>query len=232
MIQIKNLYYKYDDEFILKNINLQIKEGSFTAIIGHNGSGKTTLVKHLNSLLMPTKGYVLVDNLNTKKEPFEVRKKVGMVFQNPEDQLVYSIVEEDIAFGLENLAVPQNEMQKKVKDILKELCIENLEKKNVNMLSAGQKQLVALAGILVMQPKYIVFDEPATTLDPKNKKNIFKIIKRLNKETGIAIILVTNLLEDLKFADRVIVIKNGQIVFDGDKKKLNYSILKGASLDA
>ena len=232
MMKIKNLYFKYEDELILKNINLKIKDGCYTAIVGANGSGKTTLAKHLNALLMPAKGSVIVDGIDTKNNQFEVRKKVGFVFQNPEDQLVYSIVEEDIAFGLENLGMETKEMKSKVNEILKELNIEYIAKKNVNVLSAGQKQLTALAGILAMSPKYIVFDEPTTLLDNKNKANIMKIIKKLNKKSKIGIILVTNLLNDIKYADNVVVMGNGKIIFDDKKSKLNNKILKKAGLDA
>ena len=232
MISIKILDFKYEDELILKNINLELKDGCYTAIIGANGSGKTTLAKHLNALLMPTKGSVIVDGIDTKKDQFSVRKKVGFVFQNPEDQLVYSIVEEDIAFGLENLGIETKEMKTKVNEIMKELNIEYLAKKNVNMLSAGQKQLTALAGILVMSPKYIVFDEPTTLLDNKNKKNIMEVINKLNKKNKIGIILITNLLNDIKYADNAVVMGNGNIIFDDKKSKLNKNILKKAGLDA
>ena len=232
MIQIKNIYFKYEDELILKNVNLKINDGSYISIIGANGSGKTTLAKHLNALLLPTKGSVIVDDIDTKKDQFNVRKKVGFVFQNPEDQLVYSIIEEDVAFGLENLGMKTEEMKTKVNGILKELNIEYLAKNNINMLSAGQKQLTALAGILVMNPKYIVFDEPTTLLDSKNKANIMKIIKKLNKKSKIGIILVTNLLNDIKYAENVVVMGNGKIIFDDKKSKLNDKILKKAGLDA
>jgi len=232
MISIKSLDFRYEDELILKNINLELKDGCYTAIIGANGSGKTTLAKHLNALLLPIKGSVIIDNIDTKKDQFNARKKVGFVFQNPEDQLVYSIVEEDIAFGLENLGMETKEMKSKVNEILKELNIEYIAKKNVNVLSAGQKQLTALAGILAMSPKYIVFDEPTTLLDNKNKANIMKIIKKLNKNNKIGIILVTNLLSDIKYADNVVVMSDGRIVFNDKKSKLNKNILKKAGLGA
>ena len=232
MIKAQNLYYKYEDKFILENINIEIKGGSYTAIIGSNGSGKTTLIKHFNSLLLPTKGTVTVDGLSTKKDSLEVRKMVGILFQNPEDQLINSIVEEDIAFGLENLNVKRKEMVQRVKEISNKLNIGYLSKKNVNMLSAGQKQLVALAGILVMKPKYICFDEPTTLLDPKNKKNILKIIGNLNKKEKLAVILVTNILDDIKHADDVIVVSEGKIIFNDKKNKLNKGIIKKAGLDA
>lgn len=232
MIQIKNLNFKYEDELILKNISLSLKDGCYTAIIGANGSGKTTLAKHLNALLMPTKGSVIVDGIGTKKNPEEVRKKVGFVFQNPEDQLVYSIVEEDIAFGLENLGMQTNEIKGKVNQIMKGLNIEYLAKKNVNMISAGQKQLAALAGILAMEPKYIVFDEPTTLLDNKNKNNILSIMGRLNKKNKIGIVLVTNLLSDIKYADSIVILKDGKVIFDDKKSKLSKGIIKRAGLDA
>jgi len=232
MIKINKLSYRYDDSEVLRDISLSIAEGDYLAVIGANGSGKTTLIKHLNSLLLPTKGDVLVDDISTKKDSWEIRKKVGMVFQNPEDQLVSSIVEEDVAFGLENLGVPSNEIKARVKEALKRLDIEHLAKKNVNMLSMGQKQLVALAGVIVMKPKYIVFDEPTTMLDPHNKKNILSIINDLNKKEKITILLVTNVLADLKNAKKIVALKDGKIIFCGNKSKLNSTILKKAGIYA
>ena len=232
MIKLKNLCFRYDEEFILKDINLEIKEGSFTAIIGANGSGKTTLAKHLNALLLPTKGSVIVDGLDTKQNEFEVRRKVGFVFQNFEDQIINSIVEEDVAFGLENLELSIDKVNKTVKETLEKMGIVNLAKNNVNMLSSGQKQLVALAGILAMKPKYIVFDEPTTMLDSRNKKNIMKTIKELNKIGKITIIMITNALEDLKYADYAIALRNGSVVFSCRKSELNKKLLSEAGLDA
>ncbi len=230
MIEVKNIWFKYEEDFILKNINLDIKDICFTEIIGSNGSGKTTLAKHFNALLLPTKGSVIVDGTNTKKDEFNSRKKVGFVFQNFEDQIVHSIVKEDVAFGLENLGLEHEKINKIVDETLNKLKIKHLAKNNVNMLSMGQKQLVALAGILAMKPKYIVFDEPTTNLDEKNKKNIMSIIKELNKKEKISIILITNVLEDLKYAEEVIVMKKGQIIFDNKKSILNNKILKEAGL--
>ena len=215
-----------------KKFAQKLKGGEVIGLVGELGSGKTTLIKHLNSLLLPTKGDVLVDDISTKKDSWEIRKKVGMVFQNAEDQLVSSIVEEDVAFGLENLGVPSNEIKTRVKEALKRLGIEHLAKKNVNMLSMGQKQLVALAGVIVMKPKYIVFDEPTTMLDPHNKKNILSIINDLNKKEKITIILVTNILADLKNAKKIVALKDGKIIFCGNKSKLNSTILKKAGIYA
>lgn len=230
MIKIKNLYFKYEDDFVLKNINLEIKEGSFTAIIGANGSGKTTLAKHFNALLTPAKGEVLIDGISTKKDELNSRKKVGFVFQNFEDQLIYSIVEEDVAFGLENIGLNSENIKKRVDKILRELSLSHLANRNVNTLSMGQKQLVALAGVLVMEPKCVIFDEPTTNLDEKNKKSIMKVIRNLNKKNKMTIILVTNSLDDLEYADNVIVLKNGGIIFNDKKSKLRLKILKEAGL--
>ena len=231
MIKAKNVYFRYEENFVLKDINLEIKEESFTAIIGANGSGKTTLAKHFNGLIMPDKGSVLVDGIDTKKDSLNSRKKVGFVFQNFEDQLVYSAVEEDVGFGLENLGYGYDKIKSIVDETLKNLRISHLAKQNVNTLSQGQKQLVALAGILAMRPKYIVFDEPTTNLDEKNKKNILDIMKGLNKKGNVTIVLVTNVLNELKYADNVIVLKNGSMIFNGKKSKLNKKIIKEAGLD-
>lgn len=230
MIRIKNIYFKYEDEFVLKNISLEIKEGSFTAVIGANGSGKTTLAKHFNGLILPDKGSVLVDGIDTKKDSLNARKKVGFVFQNFEDQLVYSAVEEDVGFGLENLGYGYNKLKAVVDETLGKLRISHLAKQNVNTLSQGQKQLVALAGVLAMKPKCIVFDEPTTNLDEKNKKNILNIIKELNKKDRITVILVTNVLNEIRNADNAVVLKNGSVIFDGKLPKLNKKIIRKAGL--
>jgi len=230
MIEAKNLSFSYEEDLILRNISLAIKEGSFIAIIGSNGSGKTTLAKHFNAILHPNSGKVYVDGIDTKKDEFNARKNVGFVFQNFEDQLVYSTVEEDIGFGLENLGFSQENVKEITNQVINKLNIVHLAKRNVNMISIGQKQLVALAGVLAMKPKYIIFDEPTTMLDAKNKKNIMDIIKRLNKKEKIGIILITNILDDLKYADKVVVLKNGEVIFDGKKTNLNKKILKRAGL--
>src|SRR3989338_2351264 len=219
MIEIKKLFFSYENKDILKNISLTVKEHDFLAIVGHNGSGKTTLIKHLNGLLTPSRGDVAVDGKDTKKGDFSIRKNVGMVFQNPEDQLVYSVVEEDVAFGLENFGVPQQEMKLRVKRILKELGISHLAHSNVNELSYGQKQLVAIAGVLVLEPKYLVLDEPTTNLDPKNKKNILSTVKKLHKK-GLTIILITNVLEDISLATRVAVLSQGKLIWQGEGNRV------------
>ncbi|MEK6946013.1 MAG: ATP-binding cassette domain-containing protein [Nanoarchaeota archaeon] len=230
MIEAKNINFRYEEGLILRNISLKIKDGSFTAIIGANGSGKTTLAKHFNAILAPYSGSIYVDGIDTKKNELNARKNVGFVFQNFEDQLVYSTVEEDIGFGLENMGFCQDDIKYAANQILNKLNIANLAKRNVNMLSLGQKQLAALAGVLAMKPKYIIFDEPTTMLDAKNKKSIMEIIKELNKKEKIGIILVTNVLDDLKYADNVIVLKNGEVIFDGKKMNLSKKMLKQAGL--
>ena len=230
MIEAKNLWFKYEEDFILKDVNLEIKENSFTAIIGANGSGKTTLAKHFNALLTPTKGNIIVDGIDTKKDGFNARKKVGFVFQNFEDQIIHSIVEEDVAFGLENLGLSGRQAGKIVGETLSKLRIKHIAKNNVNMLSMGQKQLVALAGVLAMKPKYIAFDEPTTNLDVKNRGNILNVIKDLNKKEKITAILITNILDDMGYAENAVVLKNGQVIFNGVKSGLSKKILKKAGL--
>lgn len=230
MIQIKDLYFKYEEHFVLTDINLEIKDGSFTTIIGANGCGKSTLAKHFNGLLLPAKGDVIVDEINTKKNQFEARKKVGFVFQDFQDQIVYPIAREDVAFGLENLGFSEAQIKKSVDETLEKLKIKKLGDCNVNTLSLGQKQLVALAGVMAMRPKYIVFDEPATMLDRVNKKNILSIIKELNEKEKLAIIMITNALDDLYYAERVIVLKEGVVIFDDEKELLDKKILSEAQL--
>lgn len=231
MIELKKVSFAYDDQAVLEDIDISIGESEYIAVIGANGSGKTTLAKHFNALLLPAKGSVMIDSLDTKKHQENARKQVGYVFQNPEDQLVNSIVEEDIAFGLENLGIKTGEMKSRVREIMNLLGISHLAKQNVNMLSLGQKQLTALAGVLVMKPKYIVFDEPTTMLDSRNKKNILDIIKNLNKK-GIGIILITNIISDIRDSSRIIVLKKGKILFDGKRPMLNKKTLWSAGLDA
>lgn len=230
MIQVKNLSFKYEEHFVLTDINLELREGSFTAIIGANGSGKSTLVKHFNALLSPSKGECLVDGIDTKKNQFEIRKRVGFVFQDFDSQIVYPIVQEDIAFGLENLGLPYADIKKIVSETLDRLNIKKFANSNVNMLSLGQKQLVALAGVMAMRPKYIIFDEPTTMLDAVNKKSILSIIKDLNEKEKLTIIMITNNLDDLHYAKNVVVLKEGRIIFDDKRELLDKKILAEAQL--
>jgi len=232
MITLKNVGYGIEGEQILRGISLSFKEGSFTVVLGANGSGKTTLLKHLNALYLPETGAVDVDGLETRKNALKVRENVGYVFQNPEDQLVYSTVEEDVAFGLENKGVPTQKMKTQVANMLGVIGISHLAKRNVNTLSFGQKQLAALAGVLVMEPRYLILDEPTATLDPRNKKIIITLIKRLCKERGIGIILSSNILEDSRLGERAIVLKKGSVIFDGKPSQMSKTVVKKAGLYA
>ena len=230
MIETKNLCFGYEEKFVLSGINLKVESGSFTVIVGANGSGKTTLAKQFNALLLPSKGESIIDGVSTKTDQSNARKKVGFVFQNPEDQLVHSIVREDVAFGLENIGYDERRLKPTVDNTLSKLKISHLADENVNNLSAGQKQLAALAGVLAMNPAAVVLDEPTTLLDSRNKKNIIHILKRLNKKEGKTIILVTNLLDDLKYCDSAVILKNGRIIFNGKKNKIKKDLLRKAGL--
>lgn len=221
-IEVKNVSFSYDaDEAgaktAVENINLSIEKGSFTVILGHNGSGKSTLAKLLNGMIKPTKGEILVDGLNTadEKNEYEIRRRLGLVFQNPDNQIICTIVEEDIAFGPENLGVEPKEIEKRVDSALGAVGMSEFRQAAPHQLSGGQKQRVALAGILAMQPDCIVLDEPTAMLDPIGRKDVMNTITRLNKEKGITIILITHFMEEAENADRVIVMNSGKITSDG-----------------
>jgi len=221
-IEVKNLKFTYTSDEgaelkeALKGISFGIDKGSFVAVIGSNGSGKSTLSKHFNALLLPTEGDVAVDGMNTKDAArlWDIRSKCGMVFQNPDSQLVSSIVEDDVAFGPENLRVEPSEIRKRVDEALRAVDMYEHRKKAPHMLSGGQKQRVAIAGVLAMQPDVIVFDEPTAMLDPKGRKEIMGIIERLH-EGGKTVILVTHFMEEAERADRIIALSSGIIAADG-----------------
>ena len=239
LIDIKNVTFEYSDEdtvhTAVKNLSLQIKKGSFTVILGHNGSGKSTLAKMLNGLNKPTLGDVLVDGINTKDEEkeLEVKRKVGMVFQNPDNQLVASIVEEDVAFGPENLGLPPEEIRKRVDDALKSVDMYDYRKSTPHRLSGGQKQRIAIAGIIAMEPECIVLDEPTAMLDPKGRSEIVNTLIKLNRKKGITVILITHYMEEAENADRVIVMNDGEIISDGKPREIfkNVEQLKRVGLD-
>ena len=193
---------------VLSDINLSIKEGSFVAVLGHNGSGKSTLAKHFNGILIPSSGKVLVDGIDTSDESriYDIRQTVGMVFQNPDNQIVATIVEEDVAFALENLGVPPDEIRRRVDEALKTVDMYDYKDHAPHQLSGGQKQRVAIAGIIAMRPRCIVMDEPTAMLDPKGRKEIMATIKMLNKEHGITVVLITHYMEEAAKADRVVFI--------------------------
>lgn len=220
MIKVTELCRTSDGKNILDNINLNIEPGCFAAVIGHNGSGKSTLVRHFNALIIPEKGCVTVDDMNMsdRKHLYDIRKNVGMVFQNPESQSVTSVVEDDIAFGPENIGL--DEVQKRIDNALHICGIEHLRNRDISSLSGGQKQLVAIAGIIAMQPKYMIFDEATSMLDPVSGKLVFDCVMKLKNELNIAVIWITHNMEEARFADRVIEIKNGKIISDGIPDKV------------
>lgn len=220
-------FFTYNEEenmyrVILKNINLDISEGEFIAVLGKNGSGKSTLAKHFNGILLPSEGTVLVNGIDTKNEDklCEIRQTVGMVFQNPDNQIISAVVEEDVAFGPENLGLVRAEILKRVENALKAVGIYNLRKHSTDMLSGGQKQRVAIAGVLAMLPKCIILDEPTSMLDPKGRKEVINTLVKLNKENGTTIILITHNTDELIHADRVIAIESGSIFKDTTLKEI------------
>ncbi|MGI6279441.1 MAG: energy-coupling factor transporter ATPase [Acutalibacteraceae bacterium] len=239
IIEIKNVSYEYtEDENVhiaVKNLNLNIEKGSFTVILGHNGSGKSTLAKMLNGLNKPTSGDVFVDGINTKDEDMEIeiKRRVGMVFQNPDNQLVASIVEEDVAFGPENLGLAPDEIRKRVDNALKAVGMYEFRKSTPHKLSGGQKQRVAIAGIIAMEPECLVLDEPTAMLDPEGRAEIIKVLEKLNREKGITVILITHYMEEAENADRVIVMNNGEIIRDSTPKEVfkEVELLKSVGLD-
>ena len=228
ILEVKNVTYEYTDEektfAAVKNLSLNIERGSFTVILGHNGSGKSTLAKMLNGLNKPTSGDVFADGINTKNEEteIEVKRKVGMVFQNPDNQIIASIVEEDVAFGPENLGIPPAEIEKRVEDALKAVDMWEFRKSTPHHLSGGQKQRIAIAGIIAMQPECLVLDEPTAMLDPKGRAEIISTLHRLNRDKGITVVLITHYMEEAENADRVIVMNDGEIIAD-DKPKVIFS---------
>ncbi len=240
MISIKNLSFKYDYEDenaiqILKDINLEIKEGEFVALLGHNGSGKSTLAKLINGLLLPGQGDVLVDGMNTKNEEeiWDIRRTAGMVFQNPDNQLVATIVEDEVAFGPENMGVEPSEIRRRVDRALEDVGMGDYKKNAPHLLSGGQKQRVAIAGILAMSPKYIILDEPTAMLDPSGRREVMDTLVKLNKEEGKTIILITHYMEEAAISDRVVVMEDGNIVLRGTPREVFSQVdkIKGLGLD-
>lgn len=245
IINTENLIFEYSiydengDETgknrVLEDITLNIKEGGFVAVLGHNGSGKSTLAKHFNGILLPTEGKVLIDGIDSTDESriYDIRQTVGMVFQNPDNQIVATIVEEDVAFALENLGVEPKEIRRRVDEALKIVDMYHYREHAPHQLSGGQKQRIAIAGIIAMRPRCIVMDEPTAMLDPKGRKEIMATIKALNKEHGITVILITHYMEEAAQADRVVVIDKGKILLDDVPKKIfsQVDLLKSVGLD-
>lgn len=242
IIEIENLHFSYASEDekeaapeVLKGIDLTIKSGEFVAVLGHNGSGKSTLAKHLNAILLPTSGKVTVDGIDTADEEriFELRQSAGMVFQNPDNQIVSSIVEEDVAFALENLGVPYEEMRRRVDEALKDVGMYEYRMHSPSQLSGGQKQRVAIAGIIAMRPKCIILDEPTAMLDPKGRKEVMATIKRMNREHGITIVLITHYMDEAAQCGRIVVMDKGRTVLDDVPEKVFSQVekLKSIGLD-
>ena len=227
MVSINNLTYKYisledEEKYAVRGVDLEVKKGEFLVVLGHNGSGKSTIAKHINALLIPTEGRVIVDGLDTSNSSsiWEIRSKAGMVFQNPDNQLVATIVEEDVAFGPENLGVDPTEIRKRVDESLEKVGMSEYKRHAPHLLSGGQKQRIAIAGVLAMKPECIVFDEPTAMLDPSGRKDVMKTIKDLNKNYGITIVLITHYMDEAAEADRVVVVDNGKIIMEGTPRKV------------
>ena len=202
---------------VLDGVDLDIQEGTFVAVLGHNGSGKSTLAKHMNAILLPSGGKVYVDGMDTADETrlLDVRRTVGMVFQNPDNQIVANVVEEDVAFGPENLGVPTAEIRRRVDDALAAVGMEQFARHAPHLLSGGQKQRIAIAGILAMEPECIVLDEATAMLDPAGRREVIDTVRRLNRERGITVVLITHHMAEAESADRVIVMNDGQVAMDG-----------------
>ena len=240
-IHVENVTFRYgtDDPLSLKEalsgVSLAVERGEFVALLGHNGCGKSTLAKHFNAMLLPTSGKVFVDGMDTTEEAlkYEIRRRVGLVLQNPDNQLVASIVEEDVAFGPENLGVPPKEIRQRVDDALKAVEMYDYRLAAPYKLSGGQKQRVAIAGIIAMQPECIVLDEPTAMLDPRGRTEVLDTIHKLNRELGITIVLITHYMDEAVTADRVVVMDSGRILTEGTPKEVfsNVELLKQHHLD-
>lgn len=206
----------------IDGVDLDIKKGSFVAVLGHNGSGKSTFAKHINGLLLPTDGTVWVGGMDTKDEEhiWDVRKTAGMVFQNPDNQIIGNIVEEDVGFGPENIGVETKEIWKRVDESLKAVGMTAYRKQSPNKLSGGQKQRVAIAGVMAMRPQCIILDEPTAMLDPTGRKDVIRTVHELNKKEGITVLLITHYMEEAIDADRVIVMDDGKVIMDGVPKEI------------
>lgn len=237
MIEIKNLVYEYEeaDHPAVGGVDLTIEKGEFVAVLGHNGSGKSTMAKCLNGLFQPTSGDVVIDGMNTKVEEdiWKIRARAGMVFQNPDNQIVATIVEEDVAFGAENLTVEQGELRRRVDEALAAVEMTEYKDDQPHKLSGGQKQRVAIAGILAMNPDYIILDEPTAMLDPRGREEVMKTILRLNKEEGKTIILITHFMSEAVQADRVAVMEEGKLVLEGPPREVFNQVdtMKSLGLD-
>ena len=224
IIQVKDVYFRYEgeDSPVLNGTNLEIEEGSFVVVLGHNGSGKSTLAKHLNGILIPGEGSVLVNGMDTRDMEclLDIRRTVGMVFQNPDNQMVASIVEDDVAFAPENLGIPPDEIRVRVDEALRLVDMYEYRLHSPHLLSGGQKQRVAIAGVIAMRPRCIVLDEPTAMLDPSGRREVITTIKRLCRENGITIVLITHHMNEAIDADKVFVMSNGRVVSEGSPREV------------
>ena len=228
MIETKNLTFQYSVEegrlsrSALKDVNVAIEKGSFTVVLGHNGSGKSTLAKHMNAVLLPCGGNVYVEGRDTRDESLllEIRRRVGMVFQNPDNQIVANVVEEDVAFAPENLGVPSGEIRARVDDALSAVGMSEFTRHAPHLLSGGQKQRVAIAGVIAMAPECIVLDEATAMLDPVGRREVLSTIRRLNAERGMTVVLITHHMDEAEHADRVIVMNDGCLAMDGTPREV------------
>ena len=228
IIRTENLSYAYPPDEgkepipALAGVDLTIEPGSFVVVLGHNGSGKSTLAKHMNAVLLPTGGRVLVDGIDTAEEEslFEIRRRVGMVFQNPDNQIVANVVEEDVAFGPENIGVPTEEIRRRVDESLKAVGMEDFLLHAPHMLSGGQKQRIAIAGVIAMAPRCIVLDESTAMLDPSGRQEVLRTVSWLNRERGITIVQITHHMNEAAYANRVIVMDHGRVAMDGPPREV------------
>lgn len=237
MIKATNVWFKYTDEseYALTNIDFSAGKGEFIAVLGSNGCGKSTLAKHFNAILLPEKGEIIIEGIKADNEDlvYEIRQKVGMVFQNPDNQIVATIVEEDVAFALENMGVPPAEIRIRINEAMEKTGILKFKDKAPHHLSGGQKQRVAIAGIIAMRPDCIVLDEPTAMLDPEGRATVIKTIKSLNRDYGITVILITHYMNEAAQSDRVVVMNKGKIVKEGTPKEIfsQVELVKSLSLD-
>ena len=236
MIEIKDLHYQYEEKHeALRGVDLIVPEGQFLVVLGHNGSGKSTLAMHLNALLLPASGDVIINGLNSKDPDdfWALRQQVGMVFQNPDNQLIATSVEEDTAFGPENLGIEPAAIREYVDEALRSVGMDAYKDKAVHLLSGGQKQRVAIAGVMAMRPKVLVLDEPTAMLDPRGRSEVMQSVLKLNREEGITVVYITHMMEEAVAAHRVVVMEEGKIVMDGSPVEIFYRIdaLKKLRLD-
>lgn len=223
-VLIKDLSFRYraKGDYVLNNLNLAVEEGEFVAVIGHNGSGKSTLAKLMNGLLQPTQGEVCVGDYRTgdKQSLFEIRKRVGVVFQNPDNQLVASIVEDDVAFGAENIGRPREEIGERIEFALSAVGMEEYRYSTPARMSGGQKQRIAIAGVLAVRPEVLVLDESTAMLDPRGRREVMEVVERLNRENGMSVVLITHYMDEVVKADRVIVLSDGRIAMTGSPREV------------